>query len=95
MKKWQKKAIEEIMNEFDFNKVRNVMVFLNWSWSEKTPPSIKSLRDHANRSLTDVCEEADNKNFYFIEGGGFKTMIFPQAKRLSLEFVVTDWEYES
>jgi hypothetical protein len=59
MKKWKKKAIKEIMDNFDFKKVHKTMVALEWKWfiENKEPklssaiPDIKDIKDTALNCL--------------------------------------------
>ena len=48
------KNIMEVINEFDFDKVYNVMNYLNWQWHRPIPhiPNIGELKDEALRHLT-------------------------------------------
>ena len=51
------KRIKEIINEFDFDKVRNVMSFLDWRWrGQRNVPSIQELIQTAEEQLTRLCE---------------------------------------
>jgi hypothetical protein len=88
MKKWQAKAIQEIMDEFNFASVRKVMVALDWTWGN-TPsiPSIDELRRVANRQLTQMCE----KNQSAISSGGFDCTYNKKDKCISLSFIVEEW----
>ena len=72
------KKIFNIINYFDFEKVRNVMKALNWTWAgcgeKKEPgiPSIEELREQAYDLLT-TCENGlNNSETYLSACGGFE-----------------------
>jgi hypothetical protein len=74
MKKSRKKSnhdlIEDIMNDFDFDKVRKVMVVLNWHWSQvEQTPTVDEMKRTARRLLRDLCE---NDEIDFVSTGGFE-----------------------
>ena len=89
-------TIEDLLDEFDFERVRQVMESVNWQWATAVDgvPSLGELRKQA-RSLL---EEVYNKNpspFFMVGTGGFeatRTMeIGDLNKYLSLKFVVSEW----
>jgi len=90
MKKWQKKAIEEIMDNFDFEKVHNAMVFMNWTWSFNKTPTVDELKETAHHLLCEICE-GDSE---FIETGGFFIYIFRKEHILRLLFIIESASYE-
>ena len=91
MKKWQKKAIKEIMEEFDFARVRKVMLALDWTWlNAPSSPSIEELRGAAEKLLIKGVESADI--FHYSSTGGFDTYCDNTNKSISLSFVVEVWE---
>ena len=68
------KRIKETINEFDFDKVRNVMKFLDWRWAGKRqPPSTTELIQTAEEKLTRLCKEIiqNHHNEFKICSGGF------------------------
>ncbi len=91
MKKWQKKAIEEIMEEFDFKKVHKTMVCLNWKWRGERP-SKEEIIDTAKKLLEEVCSTTNEpvKNISYLSTGGFFLECDYKNKALSLSFVVSD-----
>jgi hypothetical protein len=52
--------IDEILDEFDFEKVHKVMVALDWEWKHSDElPSPAKLRHHARTLLRVVAERRD------------------------------------
>ena len=92
----EKQKIESIMNHFDFEKVHNIMKFLDWKWafSKNGTPSVEELKKEAHRLLVDACEEKTT-----ISTGGFKAIYEADGSwdvdddfYLGLEFIVEDCE---
>lgn len=61
--------VEELLDEFDFDKVHQVMQYLNWTWvserhggevgeSEVAVPSRAAIRKHARSSLLEAAKRA-------------------------------------
>ena len=91
MKKVTKQEhIDEILDQFDFETVRKVMVALGWTWSstDGQVPDIYNLRKVA-RDLLQRCANTESKN-YFYSTGGFSAEK-QDGDTLILEFVVSDW----
>ena len=67
--------IDEILDCFNFEKVKKVMDFLNWEWfGSNGVPEIYELRQHARKLMnTAVTECIKSKHQdYFTECGGFR-----------------------
>lgn len=96
MKKWQKKAIKEIMVNFDFKKVHKTMTFLDWRWGiEAKVPSLAEIKSHAKEKLKRVCRESKDRGYFFIDSGGFLVeAISHESKILRLSFVLSEWDTE-
>lgn len=78
--------IDHIMDHFDFERVAKVMKLMNWTWSDKEPPSIPEMREEARRllkSLGDECVAVSTGGFYASKDGW---------GQLGLAFVITDWD---
>jgi hypothetical protein len=90
MKKWEEKAIKEIMGEFDFKKMNKVMTLLDWRWHGGSVPATDKLKQRARELLNDVIKD----KAYSIESGGFMVLHNKERKAMKLMFVVEDWEYE-
>lgn len=90
----EEQIIEDILDEFDFDKVHKVMEFLNWTWvsreSPNIPPTVGQLRKKA-RSLMLYCL---NKGDQSIATGGFwvTKRILGGTPFYRLQFVVSSWE---
>lgn len=91
MKKWEKKAISEIMDCFDFNRVHAVTKKLCIKWASSTEtPTLSELKQQAETLLTDCVTE----NCFWMGTGGFIVCYIPKYKHLSLIFSIEDWSYE-
>jgi hypothetical protein len=97
------KMINEVLEEFDFEKVYLTMKALNWTWATVPGcPSIDRLKDTAEYLLRGCIEGAVNcKNLreyesYHHATGGFKAYCyrnkFKHIVSLHLEFIVTEWQ---
>jgi len=83
--------IDEILDEFDFEKVHRVMLALDWKWyieGEKVNPSIGDLRRRARSLLQHV---VNNKNTAAASGG---FTAFMHYGVLGLRFEVSSYEIE-
>jgi len=95
-RKLVEKLLDEIMENFDFKKVHNVMEFLDWKWASSTTadavPSIDEIKDEAARLLWDVVNDPENE---VIATGGLRvTKDFSDYRHpfISLEFVLEEWD---
>lgn len=71
---WSKeKAINTIIENFDFVKVHTAMEALDWGWATyQIAPTIDELKEHATELLNKCYEKAiKEKTDYFISCGGF------------------------
>lgn len=92
--------IEEILDEFDFGKVHNVITHLGWTWHGKDIPTVGDLRRTARRLLWEVVENSSDRGlpYRYAATGGFYAHANEGADakghwvRLRLAFEVTDWE---
>jgi len=100
--------VDDILTEFDFYKVHEVMVAFDWKWASTHPsvPSIKDLKDTARQLLISVYNL--RKNEYkethpevpvTCGTGGFRATALCNEDGvvdfLKLEFIVTEWESET
>jgi hypothetical protein len=95
--------IEDILNEFDFDKVERVMEALNWKWRGETP-TLYDLREEALRLLRGAAKSrlGDFKDTHheiaIINAcGGFEAKAWCDEGKtkitgLDLAFVVTSWD---
>ena len=99
------KMIDDIMDEFNFAKVQNVMDHLNWKWVGEYV-TMEMLRNEAERLLHGAAEMrlGKYKDEHWEQGiihgtGGFQAMAFCNEDKtkivaLNLKFVLTEWESE-
>ena len=93
MKKWQKKAIREIMEEFDFEKVHKVMLILNWWWADTgKPPTVGELRERAEELLTHTAEVITGQYGFYSTIGGLEVYSNSVDKIIKLSFIAAEWE---
>jgi len=98
--------IDDIMDNFDFNRVQSAMEALDWQWAGEEVPSIDRLRETAvyllkGASRLRLGEYLDS---YWEEGiingtGGFQATAYcDEAKTkiivLDLKFILTEWDSE-
>lgn len=82
--------IDEILDEFNFEKVHKVMVSLDWKWnSTDGVPAIADLRRTARSLLKQVVE---SKGIHSVGTGGFTA--FMHNGILGLRFEVSSYEIE-
>jgi hypothetical protein len=104
---WQTESslIEEIIDNFDFEKCQKVMEFLNWSWVSVGTPNVENLKDSARNRLRECIDACKSKNVksdsgYSVSSGGLKATVsknrYGHINWAELEFVLTDWgvDYE-
>jgi hypothetical protein len=91
MKKKEQKALDQIMDWFDFENVAKTMEVLNWKWigTEEGVPTIGEIKEQARRLLTQAIKERVT-----IGTGGFKATYNHKYKHLTLEFIVSEWDCE-
>lgn len=88
--------IEDLLDEFDFDKVKKVMDCLDWVYHDSADDevSIGELRRMARRLLENVYN-ADPSPEYTTACGGFEVTryMYPgdSQKYITLKFVVTEW----
>ena len=99
------KMIDDIMEEFDFDKVQRVMNCLGWKWvsTGDTTPSISELKKVARTLLINAAKLRldEYKDEHWEQGiisgtGGFTATAFcnetkTEIESLKLEFVVEEW----
>ena len=86
----QQDKIDDIMDNFDFNKVETVMKATNWTWaSTHGVPVEHELRKQARELLKSVSQHyVSELGFrYAISTGGFKATKYYDGE-LELEFIV-------
>ena len=89
MKKKQQKAIDKIMDWFDFSKVHQTMVSLEWKWvsAEDGVPTEPEIRETARRLMEDAIKDKIS-----IATGGFRVHYDKKDDFISLSFVISEWD---
>jgi len=80
-----------IMDTFNFQRVEQVMHYLNWGWArtQGMPPEEYDLRQEARRLLDGAYESSVKYNDYFsISTGGFKAICDVENDHLELLFIL-------
>ena len=97
--------VDDILSEFDFEKVHDTMVALDWKWTSTHPsvPSISELKNTARYLLIKVYNLRTNEYNdthpevpVQVATGGFRAIALSNddgvVDFLKLEFVITEWE---
>ena len=90
----QKMKIQNIMENFDFKKVHNVMGQLDWTWASTKygVPTIDEMKCEAKRLLIDACIEKT-----CVSTGGFRA-VYEECSQgdpdpyIGLEFIIEECE---
>lgn len=100
----QQQAIDEIMDVFDFERVHQVMKFLNWKWFDSgsvqgaldfeslpmSVPEISEVRQRARKIIRRTIEESNERGGPgYIETCGFCCRVDDET--VDLKFIVADW----
>ncbi len=106
MARKQYDMINEVIANFDFERVQQVMKALNWTWcGSEEVPTIGELKVSAGDRLSCAIEQvlsAKNTEHHEVgwmsNSGGLKAMAWKKEDgtlaRIQLEFVVEDWDAE-
>jgi len=100
MKKSREQLIDEIVENFNWDKVYRTMDALGWIWasSEGETPSIGKLISTATGLLRDAYDGAEKEQYIYLVGtGGFQAVCYVDGDdmyRLELRFVVTSWDVD-
>jgi hypothetical protein len=100
------KMVDEILDEFNFERVQTVMFKLNWQWAMTAQgiPTIEELKETAERLLRQAAEYrlGQYKDSYWELGiinstGGFQATAFCDETKtritgLDLKFVLTEYD---
>jgi len=94
----KEKAINEIIEEFDFEKVKSVMEYLKWTWdsvnNETGIPSTGKLVKRAESLLNEAWDKSlEYKEDYMVSTGGFKAQAYYDNElfRIDLTFELSSW----
>lgn len=96
------KMMFDIINNFDFNKVKIVMDALHWTWGFGGVPTISEIIFAARERIQSVIKhclmEASPNEEYISSSGGLKAIAikneYGQITFLELEFVLTSWDVQ-
>lgn len=100
----ENKMIQNIIENFDFNKCFLAMKALRWTWGfTGETPSIEMLKTSAENRLRDAMKLARggkcSKSTYFSSSGGLKGNAwvnkYGYIEAIRLEFVLTDWDSDA
>ena len=85
----QRKAIDNIMDWFDFDRVHRTMKALRGQWisAEEKIPSQGEIRERARQLLTDSIQSEIS-----VGSGGLQVTYDPTEGFLKLEFIVSEWD---
>jgi len=94
------KMMFDIMNNFDYDRVRSVMKHLEWEWYGKGVPTVDDIRFAARERIESVIKncllDANPNEEYISSSGGLKATAikdgYGQITFLQLEFVLTSWD---
>ena len=84
----QQEAIDEIMDWFDFERVHDVMSYLNWEWRDNGVSSIQEMKQTARKLLKEAIMEK-----VITATGGFYAE-YGDSVGLKLSFVLTEYSSE-
>lgn len=99
----KEKMIDEVIDNFDFVKCREVMYHLKWVWAGVGIPSISRLKTSARERLETAIKGALNRkdilplhSTYYSSSGGLKATAsrnrYGHLSKIGLEFVLTEWD---
>lgn len=82
-KKWDV-AVQEVMNEFDFENMHNIMVLLKWSWYSHGVPTISEIEETAlvlfdklYKEVRDLTkEEKLELRTTYVKSGGLSAQVY-------------------
>ena len=99
--------VDNILNDFDFEKCYIAMTLLNWKWARVggyRTPTVEELKESARGHLMSAMEGIKNEpkmgadSPYMVSSGGLKASVFKnrynQITFAKLEFILTEWDAE-
>jgi hypothetical protein len=97
------RMINEIIENFNFERCHYVMKALDWHWFPEEVPTIARLKESAKDRLKSVASEILKRNngltvrdYYFSSSGGLKATgwknKYGHVVYLQLEFVLSEWQ---
>lgn len=92
----REEKIAEVMEEFDFEKVRFSMDILGLNWKETGGvPSIYKIIKTAEEYLNKAADKVEIFGEYEIQSGGFRAESFYSEEEgfaFRLSFILTEWD---
>lgn len=92
-KQLKETMISDVMNGFDFTKVRTVMLAIDWKWSigedEMSVPGMWRIMDRAKKLLEDMMKYYGDGQFHAMCSGGFMASL-DEDGNLSLQFILEE-----
>lgn len=102
MKRTIDDQINEIIINFDFKKVYNVMRFLDWTWyGYKSSPTVDMLKEAAKKRLRNVYQltlDSNYKESHYVSSGGLRGVCTKYLKNdedifvFELHFDCVNWD---
>ena len=98
--------INEVLAHFDFERVHETLVALDWTWHNEGIPDIKKLKESAEERMNSAIDQVLSKKNeehhdvgWISASGGFKAMAWKTKKgklaKVQLEFIVSEWDAEN
>ena len=92
-KQLKETTIADVMDGFDFAKVRTVMSAIDWKWAigedEMCVPGMWRIMDRAKKLLEDVMKYYGDGQFHAMGSGGFMASL-DEDGNLSLQFILAE-----
>jgi hypothetical protein len=97
--KSEQKMVDNILENFNFQRCYDVMTVLKWSWVAVGIPSIDDLKQSAVEKLQTAIlgvKDKEVREHYYVSSGGIKASAYKnrynRVVMLHLEFVLTEWD---
>lgn len=81
----KQKMIDKVIHDFDFEKVRALMLVMDWTWAGHGVPTEQNLWDKARKLCEKVMEHDDRECWWATTGG--LLAYFDQKNGLHLAFI--------
>ena len=89
--------VTQVMEQFDFERVHNIMQYLNWKWAigngEMAVPNSYRIMKCADRLLRGVAQHYGDDEFHSRGTGGFVASL--DSECLTLQFILTETTIDS
>jgi len=100
LKKFLLKQKKQLMKEFDFKKIHEVMTFLNWTWYFEDVPSIEDLKNRVEELSNECIARYVNRKYkygsdrMYVATGGFIVDIWRDQLWISFKLEDAIYDYE-